>query len=96
MFVFVTFFVTFANLFVTLSSTFFAYNFQFLDISHSGQHAGFFEPHWHSRDHRLDSEPTSRFSQASEYSYCALEEEFKRTVAKLGAVERDLDIRKCV
>ena len=75
-----------------------AYNFQFPDISHSGQHAGFFESH--SRDHRLDSEATSRFSsgsrEKSKDSYRALEEEFKRTVAKLGAVERDLDIQKCV
>jgi hypothetical protein len=76
-----------------------AYSFQFPDISqHSGQHAGFFESH--SREHRPDSEPTSRFSSGSREtvkgSYHALEEEFSRTVAKLGAVERDLDIQKCV
>jgi len=76
-----------------------AYNFQFPDISqHSGQHPGFFEPH--SRELRLDSEPTSRFSSGScetaKGSYHALEEELSRTVAKLGTVERDLDIQRCV
>jgi hypothetical protein len=76
-----------------------AYSFQYPDISqHSAQHAGFFEPH--SREHRLDSEPTSRFSSGScetgKSSYRALEEELSRTVAKLGAVERDLDIQKCI
>lgn len=76
-----------------------AYSFQFPDISqHSGQHAGFFESY--SRDHRPDSELTSRYSSGSREtakgSYRALEEELSRTVAKLGAVERDLDIQKCV
>jgi hypothetical protein len=72
-----------------------AYIFQFPDISqHSGQHAGFFE------SHSCDSEPTSRFSSGSREtakgSYRSLEEELSRTVAKLGAVERDLNIQKCV
>jgi len=76
-----------------------AYSFQFPDISqHSGQHAGFFESH--PRDHRLDSELGSRFSSGSRESakgsYRALEEELSRTVAKLAAIERDLDIQKCV
>ena len=76
-----------------------AYSFQFPDISqHSGQHAGFFESH--PRDHRLGSELGSHFSSGSRESakgsYRALEEELSRTVAKLAAIERDLDIQKCV
>lgn len=76
-----------------------AYSFQFPDISqHSGQHAGFFESHPH--DYRLDSEPGSHFSSGSRESakgsYRALEEELSRTVVKLAAIERDLDIQKCI
>jgi len=67
------------------------YNYKFPDATqYSGQHAGFFE----------SQEPTSRFSSGSretaQGSYRALEEELSRTVAKLAAVERDLDIQKCV
>ena len=76
-----------------------AYTFQFPDISlHSGQHPGFFEPH--SCKHRLDSELMSHFSSGScetaKGSYRALEEELSWAVAKLGTVEQDLDIQRCI
>ena len=67
------------------------YNYKFPDATqYSGQHAGFFE----------SQDPGSRFSSGSRESakgsYRALEEELSRTVAKLAAIERDLDIQKCV
>ena len=74
--------------------------FSFWISQHSGQHAGFFESH---SCNRLNSEPASHFSSGScetakgfYESYHALEEELSRTVTKLGAVEQDIDIQKCI
>ena len=45
-------------------------------------------------------EPMSHFSSGSHEtakgSYHALEEELSQTMAKLGTVEQDLDIQRCV
>ncbi|KAF8799949.1 hypothetical protein BYT27DRAFT_7263333 [Phlegmacium glaucopus] len=73
------------------------YSYQFPEASqHSGQHTGFFESH----SHRLDSEPSSRFSsglrEMANSSYRTLEEELSRTVERLNTAERDLAIQKAL
>ncbi|KIM35296.1 hypothetical protein M413DRAFT_14632 [Hebeloma cylindrosporum] len=62
-----------------------SYNFPDL-TQHSGQQRGFYESHG----------PTSGSREITPESYRALEEELKRTVVKLGAMERDLDIQRAL